>query len=287
MIAVNLACVRAALVTGSSTGIGRATALALDQRGWKVFAGVRREEDAESLRVAGSERLAPLLLDVTEPDQIAAAAERVAAETEGGLHGLVNNAGIAIPGPLETLPLEQLRRQLEVGLVAYVAVTQALLPQIRGAGGRIVFLSSIGGRIAFPLNGAYHAAKFATEAVGDTFRGELAPWGIRVAIVEPGSIDTPIWSRGEKTAAEILAASPETERLYGKPIERFREVVRQTAERGIPPEKVAKAITHALESKRPRARYLVGLDAKVQARLAIVTPTPLLDWVIGRQLGLR
>lgn len=126
-------------------------------------------------------------------------------------------------------------------MVAYVAVTQALLPQIRGAGGRVVFLSSIGGRVALPLNGAYHAAKFATEAVGDAFRRELAPWGIRVAIVEPGSIDTPIWSRGERTADELLAASPQTERLYGKPIERLREVVRQTTARAIPPERVAKA----------------------------------------------
>jgi NAD(P)-dependent dehydrogenase (short-subunit alcohol dehydrogenase family) len=278
---------RAALVTGASTGIGRATALALDQRGWRVFAGVRREEDAAGLRAAASERLAPLMLDVTDPDQIAAAAERVAAESEDGLHGLVNNAGIAVPGPLETLPLDQFRRQLEVGLVAYVAVTQAFLPQIRGAGGRVVFLSSIGGRVVFPLNGAYHASKFGTEAVGDAFRGELAPWGIKVALIEPGSVDTPIWSRGEQAAEEILAASPQTERLYGTPIERFRKIVRQTAERGIPPENVAKAIVHALESKRPRARYLVGLDAKIQARLAAVMPTPVLDWAIGKQLGLR
>jgi NAD(P)-dependent dehydrogenase (short-subunit alcohol dehydrogenase family) len=279
--------VRAALVTGSSTGIGRATALALDRRGWRVFAGVRREEDAESLRAEGSERLAPLILDVTSPEQIAAAAERVAAESENGLQGLVNNAGIAVPGPLETLPLDQFRRQLEVGLVSYLAVTQAFLPQIRGAGGRVVFLSSIGGRISFPLNGAYHAAKYGTEAIGDVFRQELAKWGIRVAIVEPGSIDTPIWARGAANAEEVLAASPETERLYGPAVERFREVVRQTAARGIPPERVAKAIVQALESKRPRSRYLVGLDAKIQARLVPLIPTPVLDRVVGRTLSLR
>jgi NAD(P)-dependent dehydrogenase (short-subunit alcohol dehydrogenase family) len=279
--------VRAALVTGSSTGIGRATALALDQSGWQVFAGVRREEDGESLRAAASERLAPLMLDVTSPEQIAAAAERIAAESENGLHGLVNNAGIAVPGPLETLPLDQFRRQLEVGLVSYLAVTQAFLPQIRGAGGRVVFLSSIGGRTPFPLNGAYHAAKFGTEAIGDCFRQELAQWGIRVAIIEPGSIDTPIWTRGEANAEEILASSPETERLYGPAIERFREVVRQTAERGIPPERVAKAIVHALESKRPRSRYLVGIDAKLQARIMPLIPTPVLDRLVGRHLRLR
>lgn len=278
---------RAALVTGASTGIGRATALALDERGWQVFAGVRREEDAESLRAAASERLAPLMLDVTVPEQIEAARERVAAETGNGLFGLVNNAGIAIPGPLETLPLDRFRRQLEVGLVSYVAMTQAFLPQIRGNAGRVVFLSSIGGRIPFPLNGAYHAAKFGTEAVGDVFRQELAGWGMRVAIVEPGSIDTPIWSRGEASAEDVLAAAPETERLYGRAVERFRTVVRQTAQRGIPPERVARAIVHALESRRPRSRYLVGLDAKLQARIAPLVPTPLLDRVVGRHLGLR
>jgi len=278
---------RAALVTGTSTGIGRATALALDGRGWQVFAGVRREEDTASLRAEASERLVPLTLDVTSPEQIAAAAERIAAESENGLHGVVNNAGIAVPGPLETLPLDEFRRQLEVGLVSYLAVTQAVLPQIRGAGGRVVFLSSIGGRVSFPLNGAYHAAKYGTEAIGDAFRQELAGWGIRVSIIEPGSIDTPIWSRGEENADRVLAQSPQTEQLYGPAIERFRKVVRQTADRGIPPERVAKAIVHALESKRPRSRYLVGLDAKIQARLVPLIPTPVLDRLVGGQLGLR
>jgi len=278
---------RAVLVTGTSTGIGRATALALDGRGWQVFAGVRREEDAASLRAEASERLVPLTLDVTSPEQIAAAAERVAAESENGLHGVVNNAGIAVPGPLETLPLGEFRRQLDVGLVSYLAVTQAVLPQIRGAGGRVVFLSSIGGRVSFPLNGAYHAAKYGTEAIGDAFRQELAGWGIRVSIIEPGSIDTPIWSRGEENADRVLAQSPQTEQLYGPAIERFRKVVRQTADRGIPPERVAKAIVHALESKRPRSRYLVGLDAKIQARLVPLIPTPVLDRLVGGQLGLR
>ncbi|MGN6556503.1 MAG: SDR family NAD(P)-dependent oxidoreductase, partial [Solirubrobacterales bacterium] len=189
---------RSVLVTGASTGIGRATALRLDGSGWRVFAGVRREEDAESLRTAASQSLVPVFLDVTEPDQIAAVAEQVGKEAEGGLAGLVNNAGVAIPGPLETIPLEDFRRQIEVNLVAYVAVTQAMLPQIRQAEGRVVFISSIGGRIAFPFGGPYHASKFATEAIGDVFRQELRPWGLRVSIVEPGSIDTPIWERGQR-----------------------------------------------------------------------------------------
>jgi NAD(P)-dependent dehydrogenase (short-subunit alcohol dehydrogenase family) len=273
------------LVTGASTGIGRATVERLDRGGWRVFAGVRREEDAQSLRAAGSERLLPLILDVTDAAQIAAAAERVEAEA-GGLDGLVNNAGVAVPSPLETIPIEDFRRQIEVNLTGQVAVTQALLPAIRASRGRVVFISSIGGRIAFPLTGAYHAAKFGIEAVGDVFRQELRPWGLRVSIVEPGSIDTPIWDRGERTADEIGERTPHREALYGRAIERYRRVVRQTAERGIAPEKVAAVVEHALSSPRPRSRYLVGLDAKFQARLRPLIPTPLFDRIVARAMGL-
>lgn len=277
---------RSVLVTGASTGIGRATALRLDADGWRVFAGVREAADADALREAGSSRIAPVFLDVTEPDQVAAAAGRIESEAGARLDGLVNNAGVAIPGPLETIPLEDFRRQLEVNLVAYVAMTQALLPFIRRAEGRVVFVSSIGGRIAFPFAGAYHAAKFGTEAIGDVFRQELRPWGLKVSIVEPGSIDTPIWERGQRKATEIEAKAPKTDMLYGSSIERFRKVIQDTAERGIPPEKVAKAIVHALESKRPKTRYLVGLDAKVQARLKPLIPTPVFDKIVARTLGL-
>jgi NAD(P)-dependent dehydrogenase (short-subunit alcohol dehydrogenase family) len=284
---------RSALVTGASTGIGRATALRLDAAGWQVFAGVRRDADAEALREAGSDRLAPVMLDVTDPAAIAAAADQIGAVLDGGgLDGLVNNAGVAIPSPLETMPIEDFRRQVEVNLTGQVAVTQAFLPLIRAAAkgrraGRIVFISSIGGRIAFPLTGAYHAAKFGIEAVGDTFRQELRPWGISVSIVEPGSIDTPIWDRGERAADELgERAPPEREALYGKTIERYRKVARDTAERGIPPEKAAKTIEHALTVRHPRSRYLVGLDAKVQARVKIVIPTPVWDRIVTRIMGL-
>ncbi len=276
---------RTVLVTGASTGIGRAGALRLDAAGWKVFAGVRREEDAEALRAAGTANLSPLLLDVTDAEQIAAAAATIAAEP-GGLSGLVNNAGVAIPSPLETIPIEDFRRQIEVNLTAHVAVTQAMLGPIRSARGRIVFISSIGGRIAFPLTGAYHAAKFGIEAVGDVFRQELRPWGISVSIVEPGSIDTPIWNRGERTAEEIGARSPQREALYGKAIEGYRKVVKSTAERGIPPEKVAREIEHALTARRPRSRYLVGIDAKLQARVRPLIPTRVWDRIVARTMGL-
>jgi len=277
---------RTVLVTGASTGIGRATALRLDGDGWRVFAGIRNPADGENLRAAASERLVPVTVDVTDPEQIAAAAELIERETEGGLDGLVNNAGIAVPGPLETIPLEDFRRQIEVNLTAYVAVSQAMLPAIRRAEGRLVFLSSIGGRVAFPFGGPYHASKFATEAIGDVFRQELRPWGIKVAIIKPGSIDTPIWDRGQRTAAEIEAKSPRTNLLYGAAIEKFRKVIEDTAERGIPPEKVANAISHALESNRPKARYLVGLDAKVQARIKPFIPTAVFDRIVARQLNL-
>ena len=277
---------RSVLVTGASTGIGRATALRLDAAGWRVHAGVRREEDAESLRAAGSGSLEPVFLDVTDADQIAAAAERLGGG-EGELAGLVNNAGVAIPSPLETMPVDDFRRQLEINLTGQVAVTQALLPAIRRGDGRLVFISSIGGRMALPLTGAYHAAKFGIEAVGDVFRQELRPWGIPVSIVEPGSIDTPIWERGEQTADEVGSRSPQREALYGRAIERYRKVIRETAERGIPPEKLAATIERALTSRRPRARYLVGIDAKVQARLKPLLPTPLLDRIVARAMGLE
>ena len=278
---------RSVVITGASTGIGRATALRMDAGGWRVFAGVRREEDAEALRSDASERLVPLMLDITDPGQIAAAAERIAAEVgEAGLDGLVNNAGVAIPGPLETVPIGDFRRQIEVNLTAQVAVTQAMLPLIRRATGRVVFVSSIGGRMALPFGGPYHASKFGVEAVADCLRQELRPWGIDVAVIEPGSIDTPIWERGERAAEETAARAGTTqEDLYGETIARFRKAVKRAAERGIAPEKVAKAISHALTARRPRSRYLVGFDAHGQAFLRWLLPDRLLDRIVARVMG--
>lgn len=272
---------RSVLITGASTGIGRATALRLDAAGWRVLAGVRKQDDAEALSGAGSGRIEPLILDITDAGQIAAAAKRIG----GGLGGLVNNAGIAVPGPLETLPIDDFRRQLEVNLTGHVAVTQAMLPAIRAARGRVVFVSSIGGRIAFPLTGAYHAAKFGLEAVGDVFRQELRPWGISVSIVEPGSIDTPIWERiGDGAGAVGDRGNAEQEALYGSAIASYRKVVKQLAERGIPPDKVAVAIERALTSSRPRSRYPVGIDVQLQTRAKAVLPTPVFDWIVARMI---
>lgn len=278
---------KSVLVTGASTGIGRATALHLDRRGWRVFAGVRREEDAASLREAASDHLEPLMLDVTDADQIAAAAELIGeAVGDGGLHGLVNNAGIAVPGPLETLPIDDFKRQIDVNLTAQVAVTQAVLSQIRTARGRIVFITSIGGLMAFPMFGAYHAAKFGLEAVGDVFRQELRPWGISVSVVEPGSIATPIWERGDAEVDAITSRARDGHAdLYGEAAEAYRTVARKTGERGIPPEKVAVKIEHALGARRPRTRYLVGADARGQAFASRFLPDRFVDWTVARVTG--
>jgi NAD(P)-dependent dehydrogenase (short-subunit alcohol dehydrogenase family) len=278
--------VPSALVTGASTGIGRATTLRLDAAGWRVFAGVRREADADSLREAGSEALVPLMLDVTDEGQIASARERVASEVgAAGLDGLVNNAGIGVPGPLETMPMDDIRRQVEVNMFGHLAVTRAMLPSIRSAGGRIVFISSIGGRIAFPMNGPYHLAKFGIEAMGDVFRQELRPWGISVSIVEPGSIATPIWERSEREIDAHLERAPAPEQLYGKQLAAVRRASRRLGEGGIAPDRVAARIEHALTARRPRSRYLVGLDAKSQARAKVLIPARVWDRAVARMIG--
>jgi NAD(P)-dependent dehydrogenase (short-subunit alcohol dehydrogenase family) len=274
------------LVTGASTGIGRASAMEMDRLGWRVFAGVRRQEDAESISQAGSGRIEPVMLDVTDGESIAAAGSMISEATGSeGLRGLVNNAGVAIPGPLETLPIEDFRRQIEVNLTGQVALTQAMLPAIRRARGRIVFVSSVGGRVAFPFSGAYHASKFGIEAVGDVLRQELRRWGISVSLVEPGSVATPIWEKGEADGDEIAGrASPAYRELYGEQLDSYRETVRRTAARGIPPEEVAKVVRRALTARRPRTRYPVGRDAAVQARLRPLLGGRIFDRLIAREI---
>lgn len=260
----------------------------MDVEGWRVFATVRGEEDAAALRETGSERLVPVMLDVTDAGQIAAAAKLVGDEVgDAGLDGLVNNAGIAVLSPLETIPVEDFRRQIEVNLTAQVAVTQAFLPLIRRATGRVVFVSSIGGRMALPFGAPYHASKYGIEAVADCLRQELRPWKIDVAVIEPGSIDTPIWERGERIADEVSERAHDSqEELYGETIERFRAAVKRTAERGIPPEKVAKSISHALSARKPRTRYVVGADARGQALARRMLPDRAFDALVSRIMRL-
>ena len=222
----------AVVVTGASTGIGRATALLLDRKGYTVFAGVRKEQDAKSLSDAGSERLTPITIDVTKERSIASARDKVGeAVGEDGVVGLVNNAGVGNGGPVETLDLQDLRDVLEVNLVGQVAVTQAFLPLVRAVKGTIVFIASIGGRIASPFMSPYNTSKFAVEALGESLRTELAPWDIDVVVVEPGSINTPIWSKGAETIDEQTdKMSDDAKRLYGKQLERMEKVLFETAQ---------------------------------------------------------
>jgi NAD(P)-dependent dehydrogenase (short-subunit alcohol dehydrogenase family) len=247
---------------------------------------VRKDEDAKSLKQAGSERLKPIKLDVTKERSIAAAKRTVKRGLgDEGLVGLVNNAGVGRGGPIEHLPLDVLRDTLEVNLVGQVAVSQAFIPMLRQAKGTIVFIASIGGRIATPFLSPYSMSKFGVEALGESLRHELEPWGIDVVVVEPGSIDTPIWAKGADEVPELTAALGEDgQRLYGKQMGRFVEVLGETARRGIKPEKVATVIHRAIASHKPKPRYLVGMDAKISARLKGTVPERTFHRMVGRQM---
>jgi NAD(P)-dependent dehydrogenase (short-subunit alcohol dehydrogenase family) len=276
----------AIVVTGASTGIGRATALLLDGQGYRVFAGVRKEADARELAKDGSDRLTPVTIDVTDAGHIESARQQVAdAVGEAGLAGLVNNAGVGGGGPIEFMPLDELRDTLEVNLIGQVAVTQAFIPLIRSAKGTIVFIASIGGRVASPFMSPYNTSKFAIEALGESLRHELRPWKIEVVVVEPGSIDTEIWTKGKDQIRERVEGMPEdARRLYGPQISRFGEVLQETASRGISPEKVADAVHKAIASENPKHRYLVGTDAKIGARLKGTLPDRTFSKLAARQM---
>jgi NAD(P)-dependent dehydrogenase (short-subunit alcohol dehydrogenase family) len=272
------------VVTGASKGIGQATAVRLAKAGFIVFAGVRKQADGDALR-REYPAIRPLLIDVTNEQQIAAAAATVRDQAAGnGLYGLINNAGIAVAAPLEFLPLEDFRTQMEVNLVGQLAVTQAFLPCLRQARGRIINVSSIGGRIAGPLMGAYHSSKFALEGLSDSLRMQLAPWGIEVIVIEPGAIATPIWETGRQTADNLLARmNPQVNALYGAQIAGGRIWAEQSAQNGAPPEAVAQAIETALNAARPRTRYTVGRDAMIGARVIAKLPDRLRDRFLSRR----
>ena len=290
----------AALITGASTGIGRATALRLARGGWTVLAGVRdpaagemlqRELSEGSAGRAGGGRLIPLALDVTDAEQISAAARRVEGEAaegsapaQGGLDALVNNAGIAVGGPLELVPLPELRRQLEVNVVGQVAVMQAVLPALRRSRGRIVFLSSVGGRVATPFLGPYQASKHALEAIGDALRLELRSSHVRVALIEPGSVATPMWDKG-RDDADRVTIPPQLQGQYGHVPGAMSKVIEDTARRGVPPEQVAQTIEQALTAPRMKARYVVGRDARAIVLLHSLLPDLLFDRVVRRAMG--
>ena len=276
------------LITGASTGIGAACAIGCAERGMTVFAGVRDLVAGDALQATGGKAIIPVQLDVTDGESITSAADVVARQVgEAGLSGLVNNAGIAIGSPLELIPLQQLRRQFEVNVVGQIAVTQAVLPLLRRARGRIVNMGSIAGRGTIPMMGPYSASKHALEALTDALRLELYPWGIEVSIIEPGAIATPIWDKSMQTSVDVESEMPADGRhLYEAAARSVRESVGQAAARAIPADAVVKAVLHALTAKRPNTRYLVGWDAKLRAVMVRWLPDRLQDWILKKVLKL-
>lgn len=266
------------LITGASSGIGRACALHMDRLGWRVFAGVRRQADADSLRAEGSKQLTPLLLDVTDPKSAKEAARVVEASVgEAGLSGLVNNAGVPYGGPIEFLNLDEIRRVFEINYFGVIALTQIFIPHLRRARGRIVNMSSISGLTSSPFLSPYSTSKFALEALSDSLRVELSPWGIDVAVIEPGAIATPIWNKAGDTIKDLLEeAPPEGMELYGSLLDAMQGIFET---HGIPAEEVAKAVAHALTARRPGTRYAVGNQAKAVQLLRLL-PDRLRDRLI-------
>jgi NAD(P)-dependent dehydrogenase (short-subunit alcohol dehydrogenase family) len=278
----------AVVVTGASTGIGRATALHLDSLGLRVFAGVRRDEDGESLRRDSSTRLTPIRLDVTDPGQVAEVTRVVRdAVRDSRLAGIVNNAGIAVAGPVEFVPLDKWREQLEVNVLGVVSMVQSFTPLLRESRGRIVTIGSLGGRLAQPMVGPYCTSKHALEAISDVLRLELRPWDISVSLIQPGAVKTPIWDKGLRAGAELLRnAPPEVLTLYGAAVEIATRMSAHENDTGVDPIEVARAVEHALLSPRPRSRYPVGRQAKLLIPLSRLLPDRLKDELLLRVTGL-
>lgn len=255
------------LITGCSTGLGRSTALMLAASGWRVFAGVRKTADAKSLQAEAEGELVPLQFDVAKPDSLAQAIETLRKATGGELHGLINNAGVYLGGPLELMKPEEIELTFAVNVTGLLAVTRSCLPMLRAAEGRIVNVSSISGLIAMPGVSVYAGSKHAVEAITDALRIELHPFGVKVVAVEPGGIKTPIWDKGAKRDQEAAddAATAELRKAYAPLLKLLHKLNAKPG--GLPPEEVAKVVIEALESDRPKNRYLVGKDAKSLALL--------------------
>jgi len=274
----------AVLITGASSGIGETVALMLDALGYQVFAGVRTAGDAERLQQRSGTHLCPLQLDVTDAEALRSAVGTVTtALGERGLAGVINNAGIALGGPLEYLTTDDMRAQFEVNVFGLHAVTRAFLPLVRRARGRIVHIGSIAGRIASPFTGPYAASKHAVEALTDSLRLELAPEGIQVAVVEPGQVRTPIWDKGRAAFQTVAQRIPaEGMARYGPRLRVLEWMVERAPRVASAPEAVGEAVIHALESTEPRTRYVVGRDARVRLALARLLPDRLMDALVLR-----
>ena len=274
-----------ALITGASTGIGRACALHLCGLGFEVFAGVRNDSDAEKLKTAAPGKLEPVLLDVTDERTVREAAELLSGSArEKPLH-LVNNAGVSYPGPLEFVPIEDLRSQLEVNVIGQMMVTQSLMPVIRERGGRVAFVSSMFGRFSVPTVGCYCASKHALEALCDALRMELRPWDIPVILVEPGATRTRFWEKyvaGQERLLDRLSEDART--LYEGAMRDAGSAASGAVRNGVAPEAVAAVIGRSLTEKRPRARYAVGPDARFAARVVRLLPARLQDEAVLRYM---
>lgn len=277
---------KAVLVTGASSGIGRDCALRLASSGFHVFAGVRKNEDGERLTAESSGAITPVILDVTDNASIAAAAQSVSRALDAigsgaGLYGLVNNAGIAVAGPLEMLPTEALRKQFDVNVFGQIAVTQAFLPMLRVARGRIIIIGSILGRMALPFVGAYSAAKFALEALSESLSMEIRGSGVSVSIIEPGNIATPIWKKSKSSAMDTAGdLNAKKWDMYRAPAESFQRYTDHAAANGIPAGRVAAVVEKALNARRARSRYTVGWDSRILGRLAPLAPGRLRQWIV-------
>lgn len=278
----------AVLITGASTGIGRDAALHLANKGWQIFAGVRNQSAADDITQASSGAITPVFLDVTSSESIQQARDTI--ESTLGtkrLNALVNNAGVAVGGALECLPLEELRAQFEINVFGQIAVTQAFLEHLRETSGRIVMTSSIAGRSAVPFMGPYCGSKHALEALSDSLRVELRHWNIPVSLIEPGAIKTPIWEKSTDTARRVQDSLTERgHELYGEKLQSFFTLVQNAGKTASPVEWVTGAIEHALTVSRPKARYLVGWDARQRIILEML-PIRLRDWILAKKLNLE
>ncbi len=275
---------RAVVVTGASTGIGRATVVELVGAEFHVFATVRREADAESLRSQFPEAVTPLIMDLLDEDAVRAAGEVVNAA--GPLFGLVNNAGAALPGPLETIPIDVFRRQIEINLTAQLLVTQVMLPALHRSAemigdARIVMIGSIGGRLSGPVLGGYGAAKHGLVGLSSSLRAELAPFKIKVLLIEPGAIATPIWDRGRAAGDEVQSRDSETNARYADQIVAARKMAERLAQSGLAPSVPARVILDVLQSRNPPSRQVVGREAKVIAAMVRMLPFRALDRLAG------
>ncbi|MFC9710565.1 SDR family oxidoreductase [Paenibacillus sp. NPDC056933] len=274
------------MVTGTSSGIGRATAEQLAAEGFHVLAGVRRQEDADKIK---RKNIEPVIVDVTNIDTLKALAERVEQDPLGRpLRAVVNNAGIAVNAPLEMVPLDEFRRQFEVSVIGQVAVIQALTPALLNSGGRVVNIGSVGGKISMPGFGIYSAAKYAMEAINDSLRREMSSFGLKVIMITPGGVSTGLSEQGIRTAERLAKLmTPDQHRRHDRLFDAVKAQAETWATDGIRPEKVAAVVSRAIHVSKPRTRYTVGRDSALLTRLVRILPDKLLDRMLRSQMKLQ